>query len=375
MRRQTNLLLAIFFLSIIFFVIPIHGVEGLEKTSAQISKNIATDEGHHHTHKHTVSGFSSGADMALTHFVAFSRTVTGVGIVGGAPYGCQILADAGDACGAMSDNASLPWEKYVDDEFFPYLVQRAEDGFIDDLEHMRGANVYLYSGKFDTCVYKPVMKAVERQLRNLTKTWDNLEPNLGKHPDFHTVWDIPSEHAWIVDDFVCSSPGHNFTHPYYCGPKESEIEVTTGTFEYTSIITDRKLNNVSPEFLISGEQDSNYHNQKQASTFESTHGCCAVCDAGGNCNGRNPPHNVSGPWWRPPINQCGYDMSGEMFKTVIGSGNSLPHERSSGNHKHLFKFNQSRYSQNGTDQSAKNTAMSTEAFIYIPEECHHHKKN
>ena len=53
---------------------------------------------------HTVSGFSSGADIAMTHLVAFSSHVLGMGIVGGAPYGCNIVANAGDACGAMAGN-------------------------------------------------------------------------------------------------------------------------------------------------------------------------------------------------------------------------------------------------------------------------------
>ena len=53
---------------------------------------------------HTVSGFSSGADMAMIHMVAFSSHVLGMGIVGGAPYGCNIMPNAGDTCGAMAGN-------------------------------------------------------------------------------------------------------------------------------------------------------------------------------------------------------------------------------------------------------------------------------
>ena len=53
---------------------------------------------------HTVSGFSSGADMAMIHMVAFSSHVLGMGIVGGAPYGCNIMPNTGDTCGAMAGN-------------------------------------------------------------------------------------------------------------------------------------------------------------------------------------------------------------------------------------------------------------------------------
>ena len=301
-----------------------------------------------HQHKHTVSGFSSGADMAIMHTVAFSSYVTGVGIVGGAPYGCQLLPDAGDACGAMADNATLPWDQYVDDEFFQYLVQRAEDGLIDPLESLRGTNVYLYSGLFDTCVYRDVMKAVERQLRNLTKLWDDNTDTLGDFPTqaFKTVYDIPSEHAWIVDDFVCNRPGHSFHIPYYCGDKPQDPPQTTLPF----VSSNDDPSEPDPIF---------------------THGCCAVCDAGGQCNGRNPPINITAPWWRPPINHCGYDMSGEMFEAVVGGGKPLSKKREYAHDSHLYQFNQSRYTQNGTDRSAWNSAMAPEAFIYVPEECHH----
>ena len=304
----------------------------------------------HSFDRHTVSGFSSGGDMAIIHFVAYSEQVTGIGIVGGAPYGCQLVPDYGDACGAMTDNATLPWNDWVDGDFFPYTKNRAERQLIDPMEHMWGTNVYLYSGMLDTCVFRPVAKAVERQMRNFTRP-------LFKRADgwpsaFHTVFDINSEHAWIVDDYVCNSPGRNFTFPYYCGLK-SNAESTGDTDLITAVF---EAGNGPPD-------DYNVD--------ELPVGCCGTCDAGGNCDGRNPPAPVSEGFWRPPINHCNYDMSGEMFRILIGSGRPLPKDRTRGNDFHLYQFNQSRYSENRTDAGAANISMANHAFLYIPKECHH----
>eukprot|EP01047_Picozoa_sp_COSAG01_P089297 COSAG01_NODE_21437_length_902_cov_1.210461_2_plen_137_part_01 len=48
--------------------------------------------------RHSVSGFSSGGDQAIIHLVAFSSVVDGATILGGAPFGCQIVPNASWAC-------------------------------------------------------------------------------------------------------------------------------------------------------------------------------------------------------------------------------------------------------------------------------------
>jgi hypothetical protein len=40
---------------------------------------------------YTVSGFSSGASLALFHLFAFSSEVEGMGLIGASPYGCNLL--------------------------------------------------------------------------------------------------------------------------------------------------------------------------------------------------------------------------------------------------------------------------------------------
>ena len=49
--------------------------------------------------QHTVSGMSSGGDMSVMHFVVYSSLAQAVGVVAGAPYGCNVLADDEDVCG------------------------------------------------------------------------------------------------------------------------------------------------------------------------------------------------------------------------------------------------------------------------------------
>eukprot|EP00750_Incisomonas_marina_P002512 INCI12385.2.p1 GENE.INCI12385.2~~INCI12385.2.p1 ORF type:complete len:505 (+),score=75.01 INCI12385.2:167-1681(+) len=358
------------------WAVTLHAVLAATPEERRLQAPVAFE--HHRSHKHTVSGFSSGADMAITHFVAFSAAVTGVGIVGGAPYGCQLLPDSGDACGAMADNTSLPWDEYVDNEFFPYLVRREIDGLIDPLENLRGSSVYLYSGQDDTCVYKDVMRAVERQLRNLTSIWGSSNVSatrFGERQAFHTVFDVPSEHAWIVDDFVCNQPNRKFDFPYFCGPKapaegvfESEAEAAGAT-----VLRHANFNSSRSRDATRERSSDNDNGPEPEPDPIFVHGCCAQCDAGGQCNGRNPPVNITAPWWRPPINHCNYDMSGDMLRTVVGNGKHLPRQRRQvSRHMHLYQFKQSLYTQNGTDESANNTAMANEAFVYVPTECHHH---
>lgn len=59
---------------------------------------------------HTVSGVSSGGGAAANHFVAFSRSVIGVGIIAGNPYGCGapgVLPDPAKSCSYNVPSISL----------------------------------------------------------------------------------------------------------------------------------------------------------------------------------------------------------------------------------------------------------------------------
>ena len=64
---------------------------------------------------HSVSGYSAGGSAAVNHLVAFSKVVLGIGVLGAAPYGCNILPDCGDTCSGMdssgAENTSIPWHR------------------------------------------------------------------------------------------------------------------------------------------------------------------------------------------------------------------------------------------------------------------------
>ena len=83
---------------------------------------------------HSVSGFSAGGSMAIIHLIAFSSVVEGAGIVGGSPYGCNILPDAENTCSGWQHNSSepnttIPWTSFLD-TCRAYLQARATAGTI-----------------------------------------------------------------------------------------------------------------------------------------------------------------------------------------------------------------------------------------------------
>ena len=142
--------------------------------------------------------------MAMMHFVAYSKRVLGVGVIAGAPYGCQILPDARTTCSKPA--VPQPWNVYLE-QCYEYIERRASQGVIDPIKHMVGKPAYIYSGLHDTIVAREVMQAVDTQLRNLTRNVSVL-----------TRFDIPSEHAFIVDNVTCPTPNLEHDNPY-CGPK------------------------------------------------------------------------------------------------------------------------------------------------------------
>merc|ERR1712023_254173 len=119
--------------------------------------------------------------------------------------------------------------------------------------------VYLYSGLKDDVVARQVMVAVQSQLANLTLNTSVL-----------TKFDIASEHGIIVDNTICPSPARRSTDPF-CGGKPGPAPGSGGALDG---------------------------------------GCCGTCDAGAP---------FADPWWRPPINNCGYDMAGEMLQQLLGT--------------------------------------------------------
>jgi hypothetical protein len=119
---------------------------------------------------HSVSGFSAGASAAINHLVAFSSAVQGIGIVGGSPYGCNIVPNSGYSCSGFAvadrvggkhlENKSIPWDSWLKTLCRPYLEARAARGLVDPLANLVGKPVYLLSGLDDvvgmSCIAPPL---------------------------------------------------------------------------------------------------------------------------------------------------------------------------------------------------------------------------
>lgn len=107
----------------------------------------------------SVSGLSSGAFMAAQFHVAYSGTLVGAGIIAGGPYYCAgmypftfDLVTATTVCmnpapGAAPDASAL----YTQATVF------AQGGLIDNLDNLKKAKVYLFSGKADQTVTTSVV--------------------------------------------------------------------------------------------------------------------------------------------------------------------------------------------------------------------------
>ena len=103
----------------------------------------------------TVSGLSSGANMAMQLHVAFSRGIAGAGIVAGGPYYCarNSVFFALNRC--MGTIAGEPDETAL----LAYARDFSATGQIDPLSGLSGDRVYLFSGTEDGTVTTPVMES------------------------------------------------------------------------------------------------------------------------------------------------------------------------------------------------------------------------
>eukprot|EP00746_Dinoflagellata_sp_MGD_P017019 gnl/MRDRNA2_/MRDRNA2_138805_c0_seq1.p1 gnl/MRDRNA2_/MRDRNA2_138805_c0~~gnl/MRDRNA2_/MRDRNA2_138805_c0_seq1.p1 ORF type:complete len:381 (-),score=41.34 gnl/MRDRNA2_/MRDRNA2_138805_c0_seq1:111-1253(-) len=153
--------------------------------------------------EHSVSGVSSGGDMAVNHLVAFSRKTTGAGIVAGAPYGCNRVEGGNrDVCGMGLPR--VPW-KILLRRLDKYMHRRAAAGLIDPVESLRGRQLYLFSGVADWVVNRKVMVSVQDQLATYTGQ-DTIKL------DFN----VNATHGWVVDGSQCG-PGKPGSEKSWCG--------------------------------------------------------------------------------------------------------------------------------------------------------------
>jgi poly(3-hydroxybutyrate) depolymerase len=101
----------------------------------------------------SVSGFSSGGDMAVQMHFAYSKTIKkGAGVIAGAPYYCSqgniVISVA--ACMLDTMPRNLPYLQSV-------VSTWSRNGYIDPTSNMAGSKVFMLSGTLDSIVKQAVM--------------------------------------------------------------------------------------------------------------------------------------------------------------------------------------------------------------------------
>lgn len=175
----------------------------------------------------TVAGVSSGGFMAMQLQVAFSSRFAGAAVIAGGPYYCA-EGSAENAMGRCATGSALSVATLA-----TYINAQATAGTIDSPSHLFGKSFYLFSGKSDMTVRRPVMDALSQYLANYVDvahlTYDN-QSNSG--------------HGWVSPDGTnaCNSSfvpflndcgidiEHTFLSQFY-GPLQSRNSgVLTGRY-------------------------------------------------------------------------------------------------------------------------------------------------
>jgi len=99
----------------------------------------------------TVSGLSSGAFMSVQIHVAWSGSVSGVGVIAGGPYWCA-QANANTAVALMTNPNLINIDQLVNATTYAYNT-----GTIDNPNGIRNAQVWLFSGSLDSVVVPGVV--------------------------------------------------------------------------------------------------------------------------------------------------------------------------------------------------------------------------
>src|SRR4051794_1349794 len=136
----------------------------------------------------SVSGISSGADLAHQLQVAYSSKIHGVGLLAASPYHCakDDLSKALQYCSKIGAEFGQPYDGPPTPDYVESLVSDTKKAFnegqIDDPAGIRTAKIYLFSGTNDTKVPQPIVKAVE-----LFYTKLGVNPN-----NIKTDYDVPA---------------------------------------------------------------------------------------------------------------------------------------------------------------------------------------
>ncbi|NRF70564.1 poly(3-hydroxybutyrate) depolymerase [Aquincola sp. S2] len=156
----------------------------------------------------SVSGLSSGAFMTVQLHLAHSASFAGAGIIAGGPYRC---AESYRAAALVAEDAYVQSSLYIcmnplvpqaapDAAHLAQLARQAAlDGDIDDIAHLGGHRVYIFTGSEDKVVASPVVARTRR-----------FYELLGVHAaQIRYVDDVPAGHAILTDNPEDSPLGAN----------------------------------------------------------------------------------------------------------------------------------------------------------------------
>ena len=130
----------------------------------------------------TVSGISSGGAMATQLHIAFSKEISGCGILAGPPYYCAGNGWTMTVC--MTGPAAYISVSALQLAIDSYVVS----GTIDDPSSISNDSVYVFSGQYDSVVYPGIVKLNE-------KVYSQLGANV------KTNFDMEANHCFPTENF------------------------------------------------------------------------------------------------------------------------------------------------------------------------------
>lgn len=144
----------------------------------------------------TVSGFSSGAYFATQLHVAYSSSITGVGVIAGGPYYCSLgsLVRAETACSRNAYLISL-------ESSIQYAIESSTSNLIDNINNITNDRVYIFSGLLDTSVFPEAVHLTEQFYRYFIQNDYKILTN----------YSVPAAHSWVTD--FCCSPCWAYQYP------------------------------------------------------------------------------------------------------------------------------------------------------------------
>jgi poly(3-hydroxybutyrate) depolymerase len=147
----------------------------------------------------SVSGISSGANMAVQLHVAYSSIVQGAGIIAGGPYHC-----ARHSLWRATRNCMRPDPAHAVPDVARLRVETealARAGGIDATAELQDSRIWLFSGKQDRVVEQPVVEALAHYYRLFVPAGNIAYEN-----------DVDAGHAMVTEDYgsACAYTGGQF---------------------------------------------------------------------------------------------------------------------------------------------------------------------